>query len=837
MSTPRRRRHAITSMVAALVAALMSTILAPIASAAVQDTTFTGTVPIAPGTNTATHAITVGEPGTISATLNWTNASANLNLILKRPDASEAARSFTGSRPETITFEATVAGTYKLNVIAAAGSNSAYTLSVSHPGTPPPPPRPEDTNPTSTFSAAVDSGVSTEKTDVHTVTVGAAGTISATLDWTTATADLSLILKRVEGTLQTQVAASSTARRPELITFEAPAAGTYRFNVIAKSGSSAYTLKAAYPAAATPPPATGETARYDTSFGFSGPAKLYAYGMDWDSTDNSILVGDYWNYQVKRFTSDGKTPGTANGIGGKVVSVTKPADTLGGTTAPYDVEADLYDKDAGGRATWWSADQGSYRIVQFSHDGTWLQTIGRGGGGSDAEHPGRNYPNGCGGGKMTIPTHIYVDPTNGQLYVSDPNCRAIYMFSHTGDYLGEFNWTGWKTDSGLFTPIPRGLAAGPDGKIYVVEFNSRSVVVFNKDGSYVRKFPRKADMNDPRGLDIDPRNGDVVVAAGYFNEIHKFRANGEFIKKWGTVDGTPTGRKFDAIRFPAVDGQGNIYVGDTWGTRNADGSYTGYGVYKFTADGAPLPWATSAGAPPDGGYNQQNGIAIDKLGKLFVVDTFEQRVQKFNTASSCMSATSCPAWELQFGSREPAGTQSKGFGYPRALTYGADNDLIYVGDNNNAVLAWTPGGQFVKRFGSQGKAVGQFSGGVQGIHVTGGNIYTTDVGNCRLSIWNEAASLVNTNGAGSLVTHMGTCGTGANQMSSPRGIAVGDASGNANTVYVAETGTSRISRWDVTAKTSTQLRPSCGGVGLRRRRSEAAVGHHVEPQPHLAVHR
>jgi tripartite motif-containing protein 71 len=562
------------------------------------------------------------------------------------------------------------------------------------------------------------------------------------------------------------------------------------------------------------PPAQAATATYKTTYGFNGPAGLYAYGMDWDSTTNTILVGDYWNYRVKRFSTTGvkRSP--------HVVSVTRPADTLGGTGAPYDVEADLFDR-VGGTASLWSADQASSRIVQFTQDGRWLQTIGRGGGGSDAGHPGANHPVGCGGGQMTIPTHIYVDPATGRLYVSDPSCRAVWIFEHDGRFIGQLDWTGWKADTGLLMPIPRGLASGPDGLLYVAEHNGRSVVVFTKDGGYVRKFSRREDMNDPRGLDIDPRNGDIVVVAAYRNEVFKFSAAGAFIKKWGTVDGKPAGRKFDAIRFPAVDGQGNIYVGDTWGTRLAKNSYTGYRVYKFApngtgvADSAPQGWKTRSAPPPDGGFNQQNGIAIDAVGRLFVVDTFEQRVQRFNTASSCVTAARCPAWELQFGSREAAGTQSKGFGYPRALTYGSQRKLIYVGDNNNAVLAWTTGGKFVKRFGSQGPAAGQFKGGVQGIRVTGGRIYTTDVGNCRLQIWDEAASLANTDGAGSLITSMGACGSGANQMVKPRGIAVGNASGDANTVYVAESGTGRISRWDVGTGTSTQLQPSCGGVGLK----------------------
>ena len=662
-----------------------------------------------------------------------------------------------------------------------------------------------------TFTGSVSNPATTSspKTAVHSIKITSAGTISASLDWTDPAANLTLLLKNPSGQ---QVASAATSNKPEVLTYRATATGTYKFNVIAGSGATAYSLTATFPGEVSPPP--GGRATYDASFGFSGPAKLYAYGMDWDSSDDTVLVGDYWNYRVKRFTSSGNTPG--GGVGGQIVSVTKPRGVAGGTAAPYDVEADQFDKSADGKATWWSADQESSRIVQFSHDGRWLQTIGLGGAGTDAAHPGANYAAGCGAGKMDIPTHISVDPVDGELYVSDPRCRAVYRFTHTGQYLGEFDWAPFKQASGIYTPIPRGIAAGRDGNIYVVEHNSRSVVVFDQQGKYIRKFPRQADMNDPRGLDIDPRNGDVIVVAAYFNEIFKFTSDGAFIKKWATVDGTPGGRQFDAIRFPAVDGAGNIYVGETWGTRASDGSYTGYQVYKFTSNGSPLSWATPSGPPPDGGYNQQNGLAIDGSDNLFVVDTFEQRVQKFDTASSCLSAGSCPAYRLQFGSREPAGTQSTGFGYPRALTYGADRDLVYVGDNNNAVLAWTTDGKFVHRFGSQGKGVGQFSGGVQGVSAQGGVIYTTDVANCRLSLWDEDASLAAGNHFGTLISAMGSCGSGSNQMVAPRGIAVGPAgSPYAGRVYVAETGNSRISRWDVATKTAVTYKPNCGGTLLK----------------------
>lgn len=134
--------------------------------------------------------------------------------------------------------------------------------------------------------------------------------------------------------------------------------------------------------------AASSIATYDETFGFRGPAGNYAYGGDWDPTTNTILWGDYWNYRVKRYTIDGQKCTRTLCGSPFVVTTTKPVGQLGGIGAPYDIEADVTDLDASGRASFWVADQGNARIVQFTYDGQWLQTIGLGGGGSDAAHPG-----------------------------------------------------------------------------------------------------------------------------------------------------------------------------------------------------------------------------------------------------------------------------------------------------------------------------------------------------------------------------------------------------------------------------------------------------------------
>jgi hypothetical protein len=561
-------------------------------------------------------------------------------------------------------------------------------------------------------------------------------------------------------------------------------------------------------------PASAATGTYDETFGFKGPAGNYAYGGDWDPSTNTILWGDYWNYRVKRYTIDGQKCTAALCGSPFIVTTTKPVGQLGGIGAPYDVETDMSDKDGSNRASFWVADQGNARIVQFSYAGQWLQTIGLGGGGSDAAHPGHSYPRGCGNGTMTIPTHIWADPATGRLYVSDPRCESVWVFTHDGDFLFKFNKTGYK---------PRGIAGGRDwdgdgqGDIYVVDHFSRRVMIFDKGGNFLGQSAQVLEMNDPRGLDVDPRNGDIVTVSAYKNKVYKWNFTpGESFglsASWDEVDGTGSSAgnaKFDSVRFPAIDGNGNVYTGDTWGARHPDPrtgtTWTGHQIYKFTPDAAPLPWATGPEPPPDGGYNQQNGVAWAG-GSLYVMETFGQRVQKFDTTSFCRSAGNCPGWQLQFGSREPPGAQSEGLAYPRGIAFGDGH--VWIGDSR-AVSAWTPQGIFEHRFGTAGSAPGAFKGGGLGIHAPGdGKIYTTDTGNCRLQVFSVTAALSQSTPAP--LAYMGSCGGGTGQMSGPRGIAV-----NGSVAHVADVGNNRIARWNVDTKAFSSFRPSCGGVTLRQ---------------------
>jgi hypothetical protein len=91
---------------------------------------------------------------------------------------------------------------------------------------------------------------------------------------------------------------------------------------------------------------------------------------------------------------------------------------------------------------------------------------------------------------------------------------------------------------------------------------------------------------------------------------------------------------------------------------------------------------------------------------------------------------------LQWGSRQPSSHHPRLRLSPRAHV--RRRGRIWVGDNNNAVMAFHTDGTFVHRYGSQRPAAGQFKGGVQ---ASPSRVYATDVAGCRLQVFDEAKLL------------------------------------------------------------------------------------------------
>jgi DNA-binding beta-propeller fold protein YncE len=265
----------------------------------------------------------------------------------------------------------------------------------------------------------------------------------------------------------------------------------------------------------------------------------------------------------------------------------------------------------------------------------------------------------------------------------------------------------------------------------------------------------------------------------------------------------------------AVDGEGNVYVVDSDNNR----------IEKLDANGKfLLAWGNKApDSPPfpPGQFNQPWGIAVDKSGNVYVADTWDYRIQKFDASGKFLTE-----WGSNGDTRGDPKVNPTQFYGPRAIAVDAQGNVLVTDTGNKRVLKFSPTGEPLAQFGGVGSGNGQFQEPV-GIGIDSqGNIYVADTWNQRIqkfdsglnyvaqwpvqawdgqSIVNkpylavspdgsvfvtdpEGARIIKFSSDGQLQAVFGTPGTDLSSFSLPTGLAF-DTQGN---LYVADSGNHRV---------------------------------------------
>lgn len=231
-------------------------------------------------------------------------------------------------------------------------------------------------------------------------------------------------------------------------------------------------------------------------------------------------------------------------------------------------------------------------------------------------------------GQFHSPIGIAINAAD-EIFVTEFNANRVQKFDTNGRWLAAF-------------PVvehPGGLAVDREGRLYVAAMNLGKIVVYDSAGKLLHEWGKvgegEGEFKDPGGIAI-AADGTVYVADQSRHRVQHFTAEGKFLNKWGEYGSAPgqfggKGKKeqrFGGPHFLAFDHEGAIFT-----TEGAEGR-----IQKLTADGKPLlHWGSnSTGTGGFGGREtaERNklpgpiGIVIDPEGRVWVSST-NNRVQAF----------------------------------------------------------------------------------------------------------------------------------------------------------------------------------------------------------------
>lgn len=431
------------------------------------------------------------------------------------------------------------------------------------------------------------------------------------------------------------------------------------------------------------------------------------------------------------------------------------------------------------------ADTDNERIQVFSSNGKFIRAFGS---------------KGSGPKQFDAPQGIAVK--SGLVFVADSGNARIQVLTEDGIYLSTITYTKKKEE------MRQPVAVAVDGqyRIHALDAESDRVLVFDLRGAMLFAFGNSGKGTDgfdePLGLALDDR-GNIFIADTGNAKIKKFDERGRLQGAFGS-DGTGPGQ----FRRPAgiqVDAEGRAYIVDSdKGTLQV--IQVEVGDAKPLVPSSPPPyvafekelsrelsaiamdkqvsWGISGDTVVDFGpasgrrfgargsepgmLKNPRDIALDATGNIWVADTGNDRLQKFNPEGALVQVIG------RSGSGE--GELSD----PAGVAVTPKGNVVVADRGNRRVQVFSPKGVFLGAFGGSGKKKNDRFEEPAAVTVDGaGNIYVAD---------RETGRVMKHDDSGNPVWHTGARGHGEGEFDEPCGIAVSPD----GEVYVLDGGNGRI---------------------------------------------
>jgi sugar lactone lactonase YvrE len=232
--------------------------------------------------------------------------------------------------------------------------------------------------------------------------------------------------------------------------------------------------------------------------------------------------------------------------------------------------------------------------------------------------------------------NVYVADTNNNTIRKVTPAGVVSTLAGTAGTLGSADGTG----AAARFNWPWGIAVDAGGNVYVADYQNGTIrrvttagvvsTFAGKAGAYgsADGAGANARFSGPTGIAVDGA-GNVWVGDSA-DTIRKVTPAGVVSTLAGTAavsgsaDGTGAAAAFDLPDGVAVDGAGNVYVGDYF--NNTIRMITPAGVVSTLA-GKPAITGSADGTGANARFNGPTGVAVDRSGKVYVMDSLNATIR------------------------------------------------------------------------------------------------------------------------------------------------------------------------------------------------------------------
>jgi Glucodextranase, domain B len=293
---------------------------------------------------------------------------------------------------------------------------------------------------------------------------------------------------------------------------------------------------------------------------------------------------------------------------------------------------------------------------------------------------------------------------------------------------------------------------------------------FNGDGT-----------SDFTATDLNPIQHTYSSAGEYFPMVTIVTTAGRFSSSGGWNSTDPNRLRIN-VQIPPVlqntiaitdpvdlkcDSSGNLYVL----------SRSTATIQEYNSSGTLIRSLSGIGTAP-------RGLDVDGPGNVYVADTGDNQVLKFNPTTSSFQLDATFGAGGHLGNDDQSSGSGDGeFDGPFDAAISPDGGAVSVSDSNNHRIQQfaSADGTFLGSFGQQGSDVGQFNTPKGLTYDSSGYLYIVDSGNNRIVV-----ALSST-----VIGTCGTSGTGLGQFQGAINLGVGDRG-----ICVADTGNNRVQSFE-----------------------------------------